>query len=68
ISFEHHEPIKLVGYLMKICRVVNNLIVHLKVKDAEEELARGRLFMFKCVKKILADGMNVLGITPLLKM
>lgn len=68
ISLENYEPIRLVNFLMKVCKMVNNLIIHLKVKGTEEELAKGRLLLFNCARKILADGMTVLGITPIFKM
>ena len=60
------EAFHLVKYLFQLCNATSKALKLLPVKTAEtEELASARLKMFTAARKVLADGMTTMGITPL---
>lgn len=64
-----HEPHILVDYLMKLAKQVNVIFSKIRVKSSETvEIARARLFVYLCAKKILCSGMCLLGLKPLNRM
>ncbi|CAC5403706.1 RARS [Mytilus coruscus] len=62
------EACHLVHYLFSLSKFISAAHRNLKVKDQPEEIAQARLQVFKCAKTTLANGMTLLGITPLEKM
>ncbi|XP_063441077.1 probable arginine--tRNA ligase, mitochondrial [Mytilus trossulus] len=62
------EACHLVHYLFSLSKFISVAHRNLKVKDQPQEIARARLQVFKCAKTTLANGMTLLGITPLDKM
>lgn len=65
---EEYEPSKLVLYLMDLCKVINNIVGKLRVKGEATEISQARLLVFSSARKVLRNGLLVLGITPLNKM
>ena len=47
------------------CDVLKKIHQVKQVIDTSPEVARARLLLFYCAKKVLAEGMTVLGIEPL---
>ncbi|CAG2214393.1 RARS [Mytilus edulis] len=62
------EACHLVHYLFSLSKFISVAHRNLKVKDQPKEIAQARLQVFKCAKTTLANGMTLLGITPLDKM
>ncbi|VDI48703.1 arginyl-tRNA synthetase [Mytilus galloprovincialis] len=62
------EACHLVHYLFSLSKFISVAHRNLKVKDQPKEIAQTRLQVFKCAKTTLANGMTLLGITPLDKM
>ncbi|ELA46757.1 arginine-tRNA ligase [Vavraia culicis subsp. floridensis] len=67
-SYTTSEPCKLVTYLMKLSKQVNSLFSTLRVFGEEEKLAQARLAVFEASRKILNNGMKILGMKPLERM
>lgn len=62
------EPHSLTHYLFKLANGASKAVKALQVKPlvtSDPETARARLLLFSCVRKVLAEGMTVLGVTPL---
>jgi len=62
------EPQHIVTYLFNLVSSTSKALGSLQVKpviDSSPEVARARLLLFDCAKKVLAEGMRVLGIEPL---
>jgi arginyl-tRNA synthetase len=62
------EPSQLCQYLLDLAHALHSSYRILRVKDAEKDIAEARLLLFACVKHVLANGLRILGITPLDKM
>jgi len=67
--FHTLEAFHLVKYLYQLCNTTSRAMKLLPVKTAADpDLAAARLKLFAASRKILADGLSVLGITPLTRM
>ncbi|KAG0419005.1 Arginine--tRNA ligase, partial [Dictyocoela roeselum] len=62
------EPSKMVTYLFKLCKYVNKMFSKYRVMNEEERVASARLAMFESAKVVLANGMRILGMMPLVRM
>ncbi|KAI0223882.1 putative arginine--tRNA ligase, mitochondrial [Lamellibrachia satsuma] len=62
------EPSHLVQYLFTLCHLVSTANETLYVKGELDEVAKARLLLFHCSRIVLANGLHLLGITPLEKM
>ncbi|KAL5022852.1 hypothetical protein ScPMuIL_002007 [Solemya velum] len=62
------EPYHIVQYLFTLGHLINSAHRNLKVKGQPEEVAKARLLLFNCAKTTLANGLTVLGISPLQQM
>jgi len=62
------EPSLLAGYLLDLAKALHSSYMKLRVKDEEPSLAQARLLLFTIVKRVLANGLRILGIQPLEKM
>ncbi|XP_076619815.1 arginyl-tRNA synthetase, mitochondrial [Colletes latitarsis] len=67
-SYEELEPCILAVYLLSLCNAVSKTFSNLKIKGEPSDLGNQRLLLFHTVKIILAEGMKLLGLTPLEKM
>jgi len=68
LSSAYHslEPHQLVLYLFSLCNATSKALKLLPVKSAgERSLSRARLMMFSSARRTLAEGLTVLGISPL---
>ncbi|XP_068087231.1 probable arginine--tRNA ligase, mitochondrial [Hyperolius riggenbachi] len=62
------QPRYLVSYLMGLGHLANVAHHTLRVKESSPEVAHARLLFFYSIQVVLANGMKVLGITPVDKM
>ncbi|KAK2716806.1 hypothetical protein QYM36_007075 [Artemia franciscana] len=62
------EPCILVAYLFQLCNFVSVALRALQVKSQPANVAEARLLLFICAKNVLAEGMRILGLTPLEEM
>ncbi|PBC34693.1 probable arginine--tRNA ligase, mitochondrial isoform X1 [Apis cerana] len=67
-SYEELEPCILTIYLFHLCKSINVAWHKLTIKNQPSDLANQRLLLFRVAKMILAQGMKLLGLTPLKKM
>ncbi|OWF39639.1 probable arginine--tRNA ligase, mitochondrial [Mizuhopecten yessoensis] len=67
-AVENQEPHEIAFFLKTFRNLINSAMVTLQVKDEDPEVAKARLQLFKCCKTVMANGMQLLGITPLEKM
>jgi len=62
------EPRDLVHFLYSLASATSRALRALQVKGlvaGSPEVARARLLLFTCAKKVLAEGLTVLGVTPM---
>ncbi|XP_073788326.1 probable arginine--tRNA ligase, mitochondrial isoform X2 [Danio rerio] len=62
------QPKHLVNFLMTLSHLVASAHRELPVKGSSEAVAQARLCLFSSVRSVLANGMRILGITPVDKM
>ncbi|KAL4235247.1 Arginyl-tRNA synthetase [Mactra antiquata] len=67
-SFDNLEPHIIVRYLDELCDLVNAAYKTCRVKDTEDDIAQAYLQMFNASKTVLANGMTLIGLSPLDKM
>ncbi|XP_015187652.1 PREDICTED: probable arginine--tRNA ligase, mitochondrial [Polistes dominula] len=67
-SYQDLEPCILVGYLFKLSYTINKAFETLQVKGETADISNQRLLLFHVAKNVLAQGMKLLGLTPLSKM
>ncbi|XP_057209583.1 probable arginine--tRNA ligase, mitochondrial isoform X2 [Triplophysa rosa] len=62
------QPRHLVNFLMTLCHLVSSAHRELSVKGSSLEVAQARLCLFSAARSLLANGMRILGVTPVDKM
>ncbi|KAK2883417.1 hypothetical protein QQF64_016985 [Cirrhinus molitorella] len=62
------QPRHLVNYLMTLSHLASSAHRELPVKGSSAAVAQARLCLFSGVRSVLANGMRILGITPVEKM
>uniref|UniRef100_A0A8C4RNH8 Probable arginine--tRNA ligase, mitochondrial n=1 Tax=Erpetoichthys calabaricus TaxID=27687 RepID=A0A8C4RNH8_ERPCA len=67
-SSKNLQPRHLVNFLLMLCRLAAVAHKTLPVKNSPQELAQARLQLFKGTCTVLANGMRLLGIKPVIKM
>jgi arginyl-tRNA synthetase len=67
-SLKVSEPSTIVTYLFKISHLASTAYETLIVKGAEPEIAKARYAVYLGVQTTLANGMRLLGLTPLERM
>lgn len=67
-SYEELEPCVLTIYLFHLCKTINIAWRKLSVKHQSNDLGNQRLLLFHIARITLAQGMKLLGLTPLEKM
>ncbi|CAG5928334.1 unnamed protein product [Menidia menidia] len=67
-SAQDLQPKHLVNFLLKLCHFVASAHRELPVKGNPQDVARARLQLFRGSCSVLANGMRILGITPVNKM
>ncbi|XP_030577371.1 putative arginine--tRNA ligase, mitochondrial [Archocentrus centrarchus] len=67
-SSQDLQPKHLVNFLLKLCHLIASAHRELPVKGSAEAVAQARLRLFNGARSVLANGMRILGITPVNKM
>ncbi|KAM6467089.1 putative arginine--tRNA ligase, mitochondrial [Liasis olivaceus] len=67
-SSQDLQPKHIVNYLFKLSHLVSAAHKNLHVKGSALELAQARLCLFHAARSVLANGLKLLGITPVDKM
>ncbi|XP_049445193.1 probable arginine--tRNA ligase, mitochondrial [Epinephelus fuscoguttatus] len=67
-SAQDLQPKHLVNFLLKLCHLVALAHRELPVKGSPRDVAQARLCLFSGACSVLANGMRILGITPVDKM
>lgn len=62
------EPCVLTHYLLKLAHVSNEAYDILSINDADTHTASQRLLLFNCSRRVLEDGLKLLGLRALEKM
>lgn len=55
----------LVQYLFQLARSASKALALLRVIGSPEHLAKPRMLLFERTREVLADGLTLLGLTPL---
>lgn len=64
-SYEQLDACTLTIYLVKLCNQIGKSMVTLRVRGEVEKIALPRLLLFSAAKKVLSDGMHLIGMNPL---
>uniref|UniRef100_A0A2K5X419 Probable arginine--tRNA ligase, mitochondrial n=1 Tax=Macaca fascicularis TaxID=9541 RepID=A0A2K5X419_MACFA len=67
-SSQDLQPRHIVSYLLTLSHLAAVAHRTLQIKDSPPEVAGARLHLFKAVRSVLANGMKLLGITPVCRM
>ncbi|XP_041831294.1 probable arginine--tRNA ligase, mitochondrial [Melanotaenia boesemani] len=67
-SAQDLQPKHLVNFLLKLCHFIASAHRELPVKGSPLDIAQARLQLFSGACSVLANGMRILGITPVNKM
>uniref|UniRef100_A0A8C9ZM26 Probable arginine--tRNA ligase, mitochondrial n=1 Tax=Sander lucioperca TaxID=283035 RepID=A0A8C9ZM26_SANLU len=67
-SAQDLQPKHLVNFLLKLCHLIASAHRELPVKGSSQVVAQARLRLFSGACSVLANGMRILGITPVDKM
>ncbi|KUI56268.1 Arginine--tRNA ligase, cytoplasmic [Cytospora mali] len=62
------EPTTVVVYLFKLTHVLSSSYEHLKIVGSEPELQKARMALYDAARFVIANGMRVLGLTPVDRM
>lgn len=62
------EPTTVVVYLFKLTHIVSSSYDHLKIVGSERELQKARMALYDAARLVIANGMRVLGLTPVERM
>ncbi|XP_062857106.1 probable arginine--tRNA ligase, mitochondrial [Trichomycterus rosablanca] len=62
------QPRYLVNFLLTLCHLASSAHKALQVKGSSTHVAQARLCLFSCTCSVLANGMKILGITPVERM
>lgn len=68
MALKSSEPSTIVTYLFKMTHLASTAYETLIVKGVEPELAKARYAVYLAVQTVLANGMRLLGLTPLERM
>ncbi|KAF6365162.1 arginyl-tRNA synthetase 2, mitochondrial [Rhinolophus ferrumequinum] len=67
-SSQDLQPRHIVSYLLTLSHLAAVAHKTLHIKDSPPEVAGARLHLFRAVRSVLANGMKLLGITPVCRM
>lgn len=62
------EPTTVVIYLFKLTHVLSSSYDHLKIVGSEPELQKARMALYDAARIVIANGMRVLGLSPVERM
>ena len=63
-----YEPVTVVTYMFKLCRLISSSYDELRVKGREPELRRARVTLYWCAKTVLSNALKMIGLDPLERM
>jgi arginyl-tRNA synthetase len=66
--FKTLEPTTVLGYLFMMSHIVSSSYDHLRIVGQEKELMKARMALYDAARIVLANGMRLLGLTPLERM
>ena len=62
------EPTTVLTYLFKMTHALSASYDHLKIVGSEKELQKARMALYDAARIVLANGMRLLGLTPVERM
>ena len=62
------EPTTVLTYLFRMTHALSASYDHLKIVGSEKELQRARMALYDAARIVLANGMRLLGLTPVERM
>jgi arginyl-tRNA synthetase len=62
------EPTTVVNYLFKLTHELSSSYDHLKIVGSEPELQKARMALYDAVRHAIANGMRLLGLSPVERM
>lgn len=62
------EPTTVLTYLFKMTHALSSSYDHLKIVGSEKELQKARMALYDACRIVLANGMRLLGLTPVERM
>ena len=67
-TIKTQEPVTVLTYLFRMTHLLSSSYDHLQVVGSEEEVKRARLALYTCARKVLRNGMVLLGLNPVERM
>uniref|UniRef100_A0A183CTY1 Probable arginine--tRNA ligase, mitochondrial n=1 Tax=Globodera pallida TaxID=36090 RepID=A0A183CTY1_GLOPA len=64
-AMDKMDPNPVAIYLLKLCNQIGSSMAALRVQDEPLALALPRLMLFSAAKRVLGDGMRLIGIEPI---
>lgn len=62
------EPTTVVVYLFKLTHILSSSYDHLKIVGSEPELQKARMALYDAARIVIANGMRLLGLSPVERM
>ena len=66
-AYTNLEPCRMVIYLMELANRIGSAMSTLRIKDEKESEAISRMLIFVAARRVLNEGMKLIGIDPLRK-
>ena len=67
-TLKTQEPVTVLTYLFKMTHVLSSSYDHLQVVGSEESVKVARLALYEAARKVLGNGMRLLGLSPVERM
>ncbi|TKR92078.1 hypothetical protein L596_006795 [Steinernema carpocapsae] len=67
-AFEKNEAAQLTVYLMRLANIAGSAASALQIRDQTGDVAKQRLLLLSATRRVIAEGMALLGLDPLKKM
>ncbi|KAH7727254.1 RRT-2 protein [Aphelenchoides avenae] len=67
-SYAELQPCRITRYLLELCSHVGSAMRSDRVQGEPAEVAAPRLLLFSCAKKVLGEGMRLIGLEPTSRM
>lgn len=62
IALSHHDPSEVVKYLFELCQLFNDYYHNTQILNGEADKLQARLQLVERFRRVLANGLNILGI------